>query len=137
MLTRFAVLLNCPCPANNNRAQPKENIMNIILTAGNSENAIDEKHTFVSIGQNCWGIDKTPKESMKNAKANAPRGANLFITRVAPPLQGLGIDPIDGAVQWSEHDAKNCPLCTVGKGIRINTDKTYPEKIEHKPAKTA
>jgi hypothetical protein len=101
--------------------------MNIILTGGTTEHAIDEHHIFVTIGQNCWGIGEQPSIALKNCKANAWHGAKLFITRVAPK-EGLGIDPIDGSVSWNEkHDAKNCPLCTVGKGIRINTDKSFKE----------
>lgn len=93
--------------------------MNIILT-GTSQ--IDRFHAYVTIGQNCWGIGDTAKESLKNCKANAPRGTRLFITRVAPK-DGLRIDPVDGSIWFNEtHDARNCPVCTVGKGIRINTD---------------
>lgn len=103
------------------------NHMNIILTTTLSESPIDDEHTFICIGPNCWGTGAKASIAMKNAKANAPRGTRLFITRVAFK-DNLGIDGIDGSVTWNpRHDAKNCKLCTVGKGIRINTDKSFKE----------
>lgn len=103
--------------------------MNLILTTTLSEKPIDAEHCFMCIGPNCWGRGNTAKEAYQNARANAPHGyRGLFITRVAP-LAGLGVDPVNGAISWSEtHDARNCKLCSVGKGIRINIDKTFKEE---------
>ena len=101
-------------------------VKNIILTTTLSPHPIDEHHWYVTIGPNCWGRGTSAAAAFKECKMNAPHGyRGLFITRVAP-REGFGIDPIDGSISWSEtHDAKNCPLCSVGKGIRINTDETF------------
>ena len=97
--------------------------MYIILTTQENKDTIDAAHQFVCIGPNCWGIGQTAKEAHRNAKANAPHGyRGAFITRVAPKL-GFGVDAVDGSVWWNEqHNAKDCPYCTVGKGIRINKE---------------
>ncbi len=84
------------------------------------ETPLDERHQFVTIGQNVWGVGRTAKDSMKAARFNG--NSKLFITRVAPK-DGFGVDPIDGSVIWAEsHNAKDCPFCSVGKGIRINVE---------------
>ncbi|HZV36619.1 MAG TPA: hypothetical protein VFB72_18725 [Verrucomicrobiae bacterium] len=98
--------------------------MNIILTSALSEKPIDEHHQFVCIGPNCWGIGQTAKEAYKNAKREGPsRYRGIFITRVAPKA-GFKIDGVDGSVCWdgAKHNAAECKLCTVGKGIRITKE---------------
>ncbi len=100
--------------------------MNIILTTTLSEEPLDDNHVFVTVGPNCWGAGLTPKESLRNCKVNAPSGATLFLTRVAP--KSFRVDPIDGSIEWTDHNAKNCEFCSVGKGIRVNTDKSWKEK---------
>ena len=94
----------------------------IILTSTQSENPVDADHRFVCIGPNCWGRSETSaQEALKNCKANAPRGAKLFVTRVVH--KSFEVDPVDGSLAWdSTHDAAACQLCTAGKGIRVRVE---------------
>ena len=94
----------------------------VILTSTQSENPIDAEHRFVCVGPNCWGRSETSaKEALKNCKANAFRGAKLFITRVVH--KSFQVDPVDGSLTWdSTHDAVTCKLCTAGKGIRVRVE---------------
>ena len=94
----------------------------IILTTTQSEKPIDNEHRFVCIGPNCWGWSETSaKEAFKNCKANASKGAKLFVTRVVH--KSFQVDPIDGSLAWdSTHDAASCKLCTAGKGIRVQVE---------------
>jgi hypothetical protein len=94
----------------------------IILTSTQSENPVDADHRFVCVGPNCWGRSETcAKEALKNCKANGPRGAKLFITRVVH--KSFQVDPVDGSLTWdAEHDATACKLCTAGKGIRVRVE---------------
>jgi hypothetical protein len=93
--------------------------MNIILTTNQREEPLDKDHRYVCLGPNCWGMSGvSAKEAYKNAKFNAPRGAKRFLTYVAH--NSVQIDPVDGALQWTaSHNAKDCPHCTCGKGIRV------------------
>ncbi len=98
--------------------------MNIILTSNkvlspDPDAAIDVDHVFVCLGMNCWGIGKTAAQAYKNAKVNAPFKAKRFLTYVAPV--SVQIDPVEGSLSWpAEHNAKDCPICTCGKGIRVS-----------------
>jgi len=94
----------------------------IILTSSRSEQPIDADHRFVCVGPNCWGRSETSaQEALKNCKANAPRGAKLFVTRVVH--KSFEVDPVDGSLAWdSTHDAAACQLCTAGKGIRVRVE---------------
>jgi len=94
----------------------------IILTSSRSEQPIDADHRFVCIGPNCWGRSETSaQEALKNCRANAPRGARLFVTRVVH--KSFEVDPVDGSLAWdSTHDAAACQLCTAGKGIRVRVE---------------
>ena len=96
--------------------------MNIILTSTQTEQVIDPDHLFVCLGPNCWGLSETSaKEAFNNCKANAPRGAKHFLTRVAH--KSVQIDPVDGSLAWdASHNAKACQLCTAGKGIGIKVE---------------
>ncbi|MDB6017695.1 MAG: hypothetical protein JWR19_2184 [Pedosphaera sp.] len=97
--------------------------MNIILTSSLKEKPIDGEHRYVCVGLNCWGMSTTTaKEAHANAKKEAPyKYRGLFITRVVH--KSFTVDPVDGSVTWNEdHNAKDCPLCTVGKGIRITKE---------------
>lgn len=93
---------------------------NVVLISALQESPIDERHWFVTVGPNCWGRGETAAEALKQCKTNAPHNyRGHYLTRVAPRL-GFGIDPVDGTVSWSEqHDAKNCKVCTVGKGVQV------------------
>lgn len=95
--------------------------MNIVLLTTKQEKPIDDDHWYVTVGPNCWGRGATEKEALKNCKVNAGYGyRGHFITRIAPKA-GFNIDPVDGGIGWAEaHDAKNCPVCTVGKGIGVH-----------------
>lgn len=94
---------------------------NHVVLISSGPEVIDAEHRFVCIGQNCWGTSET---SALEAFANAKRengSADLFITRVAH--KSLEISSMDGAVSWDKaHDAKSCPLCTVGKGIYVQVN---------------
>ena len=53
----------------------------VILTSTQSENPVDSEHRFVCVGPNCWGrSDTSAKDALKNCKAEASKGAKLFIT---------------------------------------------------------
>jgi hypothetical protein len=94
----------------------------IILISGRVEKPIDAEHRFVCRGPNCWGISETSaKEAFRNCKLNAPKGARYFITRVVH--QSVRVDPVDGTLGWdATHDAKECKLCTAGKGILVKIE---------------
>lgn len=94
----------------------------IILTSSRSEQPIDADHRFVCVGPNCWGRSETSaQEALQNCRANAPKGAKLFVTRVVH--KSFEVDPVDGSLAWdSTHDAAACQLCTAGKGIRVRVE---------------
>jgi len=95
---------------------------NIILISTLVEKPIDDEHCFVCLGPNCWGIShSSAREAFNHCKANAPRGAKHFITRVAH--KSVLVDPVDGSLSWEmSHDAKACQICTAGKGIRVQIE---------------
>ena len=94
----------------------------VILTSASTENPVDAEHRFVCLGPHCWGLsESSAKEALSNCKANAPKGARLFITRVVH--KSVQIDPVDGSLTWdAEHDASTCKFCTAGKGIRVRVE---------------
>jgi len=96
--------------------------MNIILTTNQRKNHLDRTHCYVCLGLNCWGISAvSASEAYKNARANAPHGAKRFLTYVAH--NSVQVDPVDGCLQWdASHNAKDCPHCTCGKGIRVGIE---------------